>query len=355
MAKRTPTISDIAKATNSSVSTVSRVLSKSDYPVSEKKRQQIESVAKEMGYVPNIFGRMLKNNVNQSVGIIVPTLQNPFFMQIIIGAEQEALKRGYELVFFSSHRDPLMERKLINGLLQKRIMGLMLVSIDDSSEALRAYLDAGGKACIIEADFTLPNTIRTKTDFSESGYIAMHHLLSKGHRDIALLFTPLTKSGRRLSIEGCRRAMQEIGLSLSDDDIYIAPTENDSQEGMYEFETGRMLAAQLLLQPKRYTAIIATNDLTAFGIIQELTSQGYSVPEHISVIGMDDIVYSSMLTPPLTTVHQPSNKKGQVACMLLINAMELNDETPEVVVSFPPHLCERGSVAPPCTAAKDFE
>lgn len=191
------TIVDVAKIAGTSTATVSRVLSGSDYPVSNECRQKVLLAAKEIGYSPNLLGKMLKTNRNPSVGIIISSFQNPFFNQVIMGIEQEARKREYDPLVFSSQRDTLIERKLITGLIQKRVQGLMISSIDDSPDSLNQYISDGGKVCIFESNFkNRENIINAKSDMLEAGRIATQYLLSQGHRNIAFLTTPLNRQSR---------------------------------------------------------------------------------------------------------------------------------------------------------------
>ena len=146
------TIGDVAKAAGTSVSTVSRVLSGSTYPVSAAKRERVLHAANTLGYEPNLLGRMLKTNTNPSIGIIIPSFQNPFYTQLIIGIEKEAMANNYFPLVFSSQRSPETERNLINNLIKNRVKGLMISSIDDSPQAVDHFVSTGGKVCI----FALP-------------------------------------------------------------------------------------------------------------------------------------------------------------------------------------------------------
>lgn len=339
------TIVDVARIAGTSVATVSRVLSGSDYPVSNKSRQKVLHAAKEIGYSPNLLGKMLKTNRNPSVGIIISSFQNPFFYQIIMGIEQAAHKRGYDPLVFSSQRDPLIERKLITGLIQKRILGLMISSIDDSPSSLEKYLAAGGKACIFESNFVnIENIINAKSDMLEAGRIAMEYLLSQGHRRIAILTTPLNRQSRRLTLDGCSLAMSKHQMQLTENDIIVAPSEYELENGLYEFDAGVFLAKELLKREKKYTAVIAINDLIAYGIIQGFKQEGVNVPDNISVVGFDDIPFSSMITPQLTTVRLPSHLLGQKACDILIDSMETGENIPGMSISFKSEIIVRESV-----------
>lgn len=159
------TISDVAKAANTSISTVSRVLSGSSYPVSADKRSRVLQAAAALGYEPNMLGRMLKTDVNPSIGIIIPSFQNPFYTQLIIGIEKEAIANNYLPLVFSSQRSPEIERNLINNLMKNRVRGLMISSIDDSPLAVEQFVATGGKVCIFESNYSeMDKVINAKTD-----------------------------------------------------------------------------------------------------------------------------------------------------------------------------------------------
>lgn len=339
------TIVDVAVAAGTSTATVSRVLSGSNYPVSSETRKRIMEAAKRVGYTPNLLGKMLKTNTNASIGIIIPTFQNPFFVQIIQGISERATSRGYAPLAFSSQRNPILERNLIEQLLQKRIMGMMVASIDDSPKTIQHYILRGGKVCVFESNFEDFNSyILAKTDMLESGRIAMNYLLSMGHRNIAIITTPLRKQTRAQTLMGCRMALQAQNLDFSDEDIIIARYEKELEDGLFEFEIGKEMVRELLNRKKKYTAVLAVNDLIACGIINGLKLHGIAVPDEISVIGLDDIPMSSMVTPALTTVHMPSYILGQKACQMMIDALENDEQTAGISLSIQPKLVVRDSV-----------
>ena len=130
---------------------------------------------------------------------------------------------------------------------------------------------------------------------------------------------------------------------IKEENILVAQKEEESYTGTYEFENGRRLAKKLLELRERPTAVFAVNDMTAFGIIQELSNNGVRVPEDISVIGFDNIEVSSMINPPLTTVNQPSFETGRLACKLLLDSME-HRESGDLSITLEPTLVERKSV-----------
>ena len=339
------TLRDVAKKADVSIATASRVLSNSDYPVSQTLRRRIIRVAEELNYTPNLLGKMLKNNTYHAVGVIVPTLQNPFFNQVILGVESAAREKNYEVVIYSSHRSAEQERSNILNLLKNRVMALIIISIDDKGDTLQRYIDCGGRVALLEADFHLEGAIIAKTDYLLAGRLAARYLTAKGHRRIALLTSPLTKNYRCQILDGVREAFKESNILLSDSDVFVAHTESESDTGLYEFELGRQLVDTFLQSRRKHTAIIAINDITAFGIIQALAQRRLSVPDDISVISFDNITYSEMVSPPLTTVELPSNSMGFAACEMLISPLISSaDDSPDIHFSFPCRLKERQSV-----------
>ena len=340
-----PTIQDVASRAGVSIATVSRVLNNADYPVSPHVRKSVMQAARDLHYTPNLLGRMLQSNSNTAIGVIVPTLQNPFFNQVILGVESAARTRDYEVIIYSSHRSVAQERKNILSLLQKRVMGLLIVSIDSHPTALEQYMEYGGRVALLESDFKLSACILAQTDYFSAGTIAAQYLADRGHRRIAFLTAPITKFSRQQILAGIQDALRRAEIPFSEADIFVANTEAESDTGMYEFELGRQLVDQLLQRREPYSAIIAINDITAFGVIQALNQYGISIPGQMSVIGFDNITYSGMLSPPLTTVALPSSSMGSAACQMLIDA--LNKEgvvPPQVSFSFPCYLEERQSV-----------
>lgn len=342
------TLKDVAKQAGVSPSTASRVLSNADYPVSEALRARVVRASKELNYIPNVFGKMLKSNVSDAIGIIIPSLQNPFYNQVIFGIESAAAQSGHEIRLFSSHRNVAQERKHILTLLHNHIMALIIISIDSSPETLKHYISYGGRVAMLEGDFTLEHSITAETDCFAAGCIAADHLVQLGHKRIAFLTSPLTKSFRRRILEGVQDTLLRAGCPLAEESIFLSNAESESTTGMYEFENGRILAQRLLEQQRDYTAIITINDITAFGVIQVLTQHGLSIPQDISVISFDNITYSEMTSPPLTTVDLPSSNMGFAACQMLISEIASGKcDLQNMAFKFPCNLMVRQSTQPP--------
>ena len=343
--KGSVTLQDVAKRADTSLATASRVMSGSDYPVRPELKKRILRAAEELNYTTMLSNKLLQHNAFHTIGVIVPTLQNPFFNQVILGIESAARKLNYEIMIFSSHRSIEQERSNITALLADHVMGLIIISIDNSPEALENYMDCGGKVALLEADYHLDGVIRSETNYYSAGITATDYLVKMGHKKIAFLGAPVTKEYRYQILEGIRKAMQNHGLSFTDRDVFISQDENESDTGMYEFENGCNLAKEFLRSKKLYTAIIAVNDITAFGVIQALNENGVRIPEDVSVMAFDNILYSGMISPALTTIELPSSSMGFAACRMLISMLVTNDySAPDTVIRFSDKLVVRNSV-----------
>ena len=339
------TIADVAKEADCSVATASRVLSSSKYPVSAAMRTRVLEAAAKLGYSDNLKKRMLVTEQNPFLGVIIPTFQNPNYLQFIAGIEQVANREGHSTFIMNSHRSPVLERQHINSLIQKKIGSLLLMSVDESSESLRHYLDLGGFACVFESNFPdLPNVLNAKENRFEAGRIATEHLLSQGHHAIAFLTTPLKHfQSRRLTLDGCRFAIEKHALPFSFENIFMASEESDSRDSMYELEVGYAMAEKILQHPNRYTGIVCQNDMLAYGVISGLSAAGAHVPNNISVVGIDNIHFGDISFPRLTTVDTYADMLAQRATQLVIR-MDDHIDARLTPLSMKPELIARESV-----------
>ncbi|MDO4982991.1 MAG: LacI family DNA-binding transcriptional regulator [Eubacteriales bacterium] len=345
----TATLKNVAKLAGVSIATASRVLNNTNYPVKPELKKKVLDSARKLNYIPPSTVKPITSNQSKTIAVIVPTLQNPFFNQVILGIESAASQQGYKLMIFSSHRSVEQERNHINSLLSNRVSALIIISIDSNGDALQKYVACGGRVALLEANFKFKNAILCETDHFFAGQTAVEYLVERGHRNIAFLTAPLTKSYRRNILIGVTETMKDYGLPFSDDDIFVEPLESESDTGIYEFELGKKLGQSFLQSSKKHSAIIAINDMTAFGIIQSLSQNGVSIPNQVSVISFDNILFSEMTSPPLTTVELPSTSMGTTICNMLINSLSgEKQELYDVVLRFQVELVERGSVTDYC-------
>ena len=340
------TIADVAKMANCSVATASRVLSGSKYPVSADMSSRILNAASTLGYSDNLKKRMLVTEQNPFFGVIVPTLQNPNYLQFINGIEQVASKAGFAAFILNSHRSAELERQQINSLIQKKIGSLLLMSVDESADTLQHYLDMGGFACVFESNFPdHTDVLYAKANRFEAGRIATDYLLDQGHRSIAFVTTPLKHfQSRRLTLDGCRFAIEKHALPFSYENIFMAKEEGESLTGMFEFETGFSMAEKILQHQNRYTGIVCQNDMIAYGIIAGIKAAGAHVPNNISVVGIDNIPFNNITTPGLTTVDVSAGMLAQRAAQFIVHLRRRDEDVMRIPLSMKPELVIRGTV-----------
>jgi DNA-binding LacI/PurR family transcriptional regulator len=335
------TIADVALKVGCSVATASRVLSASNYPVSKPMRARILKAASSIGYADNLKQRMLVDSQNPYLGIIVPTFQNMSYLHSVSGIEQAARREGYTAFVLNSQRDPELERQQINSLINKKIGILMLMSVDETSAALHHYLDMGGSACVLESNFPdHPDVLNAKVDRFEAGKIATEYLLSQGHKAIAFVSSPLKHyQTRRLTLDGCRFAIEKHALPFSFENIFFAAEEErESETGLYEFEIGAAIAEKVFKHARQYTGVVCQNDMIALGLITGLKAAGAQVPQNISVIGIDDISSNQLLTPRLTTVSTHLKALAQRAAQQLIQTSGDNEKIANTALTMKPEL-----------------
>lgn len=314
---RRATITDVAKKAGVSVATVSRYFADNGYPVSRDAGKRIQSAADYLEYTPNMVGRMLKTNTSRDIGVIIPTIMNPFYPDVLLGIEKTADKRGYQILLCNSLRNSETEGKYINSLYQKQVRGIIIASAEDSIEKYNGMKDKGINILELEGNDFNECCDSIRFDYKKGGSILAEHLKKLGHKEIAFLTSPLTKKSRRDFLEGIKSVVDIPKNMILTDDM-----ESESESGIYEYEMGRRLAKRLLDLEKKPSAIIAVNDITAVGIINGLKEEGFRIPEDFSVAGFDNIELSAMITPSLTTVDQPGFKTGEVAANIIIDRIE---------------------------------
>jgi LacI family transcriptional regulator len=343
MKKRT-TIYDIARAAEVSVATVSRVLSNSSYPVSPELKRKIKAAAKELSYRPNMIGRQLKTNNSMTIGVIIPSISNPFYADVVLGIEEIARKNGYHVLLCNSQQNPKLEEEYLQTLFDKQVRGIIISSISEQKDLINEYLSKGLIVISIDQTIDNPDVYQIGFDYRKGGYIATKHLIENGHRKIAFITSPLNRPSRLGIFKGYQEALLESGIvPLASWVQESALHEGEYNGNTFEFNNGKELIRNILHIADQPTAILACNDLTAFGVINELNLQGIEVPNKISVIGFDNIELSQMVAPSLTTIDHPKFEMGRFACDLLMDMLNSRPVTVKEIM-LQPKLVIRNSV-----------
>jgi LacI family transcriptional regulator len=347
MAEQLPSIVDVAQRAGVSVATASRVMSSSTYPVSAATRQKVLQAAQELNYVPNSLARSLKAQRSKLIAVIVGDNADPYFAQIARGVEEIANANGYLTIICNTDRELEREYSYLKTLQDYRADGIIFAGsgyaqgTNQASNDLIAELvhkiQARGAAVITLSQHTLPVPSIQPDNFQGARDITTH-LINQGHRRIAIVTGPTNLVSANLRLQGYMTAFAQANITT--EHTLLIP-------GNFT-QTGGEQAAQAIasLPPaQRPTAIFATNDETAFGILTQLQRLHIRVPQDISLCGFGDLPMASMLTPALTTVHIGLKELGRAGALRIL--AQLNKEEVPQLELLPTTIRDRATTAPP--------
>ncbi|HOW37587.1 MAG TPA: LacI family DNA-binding transcriptional regulator [Candidatus Izemoplasmatales bacterium] len=305
------TIRDIAREAKVSVTTVSLILNGRPNSVSEPTANRIREIAKKNNYAPNHFAVGLVTKKTNTIGLILPDISNTFFAELGRSVDGFCSAAGYSMILSNTNHDPAKDVSAVNMLVNRGIDGLIIAfSQDENKERSQNFIALLDE---LEVPFVaLDSWIEglscpgVSIHHSKGGLMATKHLLSLGHRRIGCITGPRGSYTAERRLKGYVNALTEAGIPFDPD--WVAT-------GDYQFESGRTAAQQLLQEG--VTAIFASNDLMAYGAYQAVHERGWNVPEDISIVGFDDLFFSAILPPPLTTIHQSVSMLGEQAWNLL--------------------------------------
>ncbi len=328
------TIKDIARRVGVNPSVVSRALN-DKYGVKEATKNLIIQTAREMGYYPNTAARSLVTRRTEMIGIMMADISEPFYAQIIKGMEFVANQTGYNLMFSNSYESLENTSVLHKMIVAERVDGLVIVgsNIEEKKFAL-TLLERGIPFVLVERNLTDPRINCVWVDNIQGAFQATQYLIEKGHRTIAHIAGNLQNQVTLDRIEGYKRALVENDLS---------PKEELIVHGKYFWQDGYKAMNEILHFHPDCTAVFVANDSMAYGVLQAIAEAGLSVPKDFAVIGFDDLEFSALTNPPLTTIRQPRYEMGKRSLEILVN--ELNEGSNDgVKVCLQSELIIRGSV-----------
>lgn len=330
------TIYDIAKHVGVSAGTVSRALSRPD-KVLPATRSRIEQAAAALGYVPNTVARTLKTQRSGKILVTVPDIANPFFAQILQGAEDAAQALGYAVLLGDTQHQPEREERYAQMLRRNEADGLIVLGHRLPPTA-RAIVEQSGptapvvNGCEFDPALGIPSV---HIDNAAAARAVMEHLYGLGHERIAVVGGPTDNPLHQQRLEGARAAGKAHGRLRS---LRVVP-------GDFSVESGHAAVLALLARTPAPTAIFCFSDQMALGALAACRDRGIRVPDDLSIVGFDDLASSRYLTPALTTIRQPMRDIGACAVNLLLAIIEGRDVPLQQTLAF--SLMLRGSTAGP--------
>jgi LacI family transcriptional regulator, repressor for deo operon, udp, cdd, tsx, nupC, and nupG len=305
-------IQQVAKQAGVSVATVSRVLNGQN-TVSAKTKMKVDEAIKKLNYEPSLLGRNLRTSESRLLLILIPSISNPFYLEIIKGIEHVAISQNYNILLCETDSNP--EKENIYFDLVRKKMADGIISMDPAVNVKTLKKLAEDYPIIQCSEYEECTGIPYVTiDNEEASYRAVKHLIQIGHTKIALLNADEKYLFARQRKMGYKRALEENGISLKNE--YIIPTQTLS------FENGQHAMKKILNLQDRPTAVFAVSDLLAIGALKEINVSGLHVPNDIAVVGFDKIDFSNMTNPALTTIAQPMQRMGNVAARMLIEKIK---------------------------------
>lgn len=339
MAMKRVGIKDVARAAGVSTTTVSYVLNRNpSESISAETTQRVRDAAKRLNYSPNLNARSLSSRHSNLIGVLIPQTEpgkefmfsNPFYGELLSAIEFTARKAGYHLLLCGTEQD----QSYLSVAQNREVDGIIIVGAypGKNLEELQG----------MDVPIVLVDSYASDSPFHtvgikdrEGARMATEYLIGKGHRDIAFLSGSIRENGVSYKrYQGFCEAMNAAGLPMPADALYVDTV---------DFEYGLRAAEAYVQRGKKQTAVFATADVLAMGMVKGLLQRGVRIPQDLSVVGFDDVYLSQMCYPSLTTVHQDIVRKGTEAVNLIIRAVS-SGETARQEHIFPLTLVERESV-----------
>jgi LacI family repressor for deo operon, udp, cdd, tsx, nupC, and nupG len=296
---------DIADLAGVSTATVSRALAGSPL-VTEETRQVVEEIVRRTGYTVSQAGRGLRLQSSRQILVLLPTISNPFFAEIVQGIDEEAQKAGFSILIGTTEGSVERENLLARQLRSGAVDGLVLMT-GRLPSILADWPGATSRIVVLSERVPDAGFCTIGIDNPEAARVATAHLAGLGHRRIAHVAGPPGNvlSGQRL--EGYRTALRAVGIGF--DPALVAA-------GDFSVISGSRAMARLLAQNP--TAVFCGNDDMALGAMAAAREAGLSIPRDLSIVGFDDLDYAAFIDPPLTTIRQPRRRFGQLAAATVI-------------------------------------
>lgn len=331
------TLVEVARAAGVTAATVSNVL-RGRGKVGEDTRRRVLAAVETLGYRPNLMARALVEGKPATMALVVSSIANPFYPEFALEVERAARKLGYFLLVCNTNDDPAQERAYLDAVGGSLAQGVIVMNADFVQlDALQALRQRGVPVvlCMWERLQEPPPLPCVAVDLYQAGVLAAEHLLRLGHRSLGAVSGSEPSGNHRWRLQGFVDTLHKAGVDLPPAQL---------RYGHDTIDEGRNAAHSLLAGVPGLTAIYATNDLPAFGILQAAAELGLDVPRDLSVIGVTDIQLAHQMRPALSTVAMPTAEAAALAVQMLQSEIKASpDHPPPMLVTEPPRLVVRAS------------
>lgn len=342
------TIHDVARLARVSPSTVSNLLNGRLDRMRPGTIERIQRAIDQLGYTPSQVARQLKTGHAPIIGLIVPSVANPFWGAFARSVEETALTHGYHVLLGNSERDPEREQLYAEEMWGQGIRGIIFGTSPLSVTHLLGLIQRG--LCVVAFDRHALHDDNIEIDSIcidnvEAARLATQHLLALGHRRIGFLSGPIRTVSRMDRLAGYTNALSDAGIKL-DPQLIWEGSVSDTFGDIEGAELGRSGVREILSLDNRPSALIAINDMYAIGAYAGTRDLGLRIPQDLSITGFDDITLAQVIEPPLTTIRQPLQEMMHVAVERLIGRLEKTAQPGTMRLTLTPELIVRRSTAP---------
>jgi LacI family transcriptional regulator len=330
------TIVEVAEKAGVSLGTVSRVMN-NDSHVAPGTRERVSAVMREMGYVANRQARGLKGSRTNVIGVLAPDLGTGYIGEILHGIDAELALYHFDLMLFTTHRTAIKEANYVANMVQGMVDGLLVVLPRNPADYTGTLTSRNFPFVLIDHQGTGNPCPAVGATNWQGGYNATEYLIKLGHKRIGFIAGSMDLGAAIDRLDGYKSALQVHHIPVDPQLIY---------EGTFFQPDGYAGGSALLDLDHTPTAIFASNDVMAMGVMDAIRERGLRVPEDVSIIGFDDIPQAAMVRPALTTVRQPLEEMGRLATQLLIDQLK-NPEKEIGRIELPTQLIVRDSTLSP--------
>lgn len=315
-----PTIRDVAQKAGYSIATVSLVLNNKKVSIPQSTREKVWNAAETLNYRPNQLAVGMITKKTKVLGLIIPDNSNMFFAELSKAVEVAARHAGYNLIYGNTNNNPKRDLAYMRMFSDRQVEGIIFAkssshAMEDDEKSFQFIKSSAIPFVTIDRQVPGSGVYSVDLNHFKGGYLATRHLLELGHRRIGCYTGSLDLTTSNERLEGYRAALAEAKLPFEEALVF---------EGNYQL--GRESAALAHFLNKGVSAIFACNDLMAFGLYREARYNKLNIPGDISIVGFDNIPFSDMMQPGLTTISQPIQEMGECAVKTLIKV--INEEEP---------------------------
>jgi len=302
-------MNEVAQRAGVSIATVSRVLNNSS-SVNESTRLKILKAIKDLKYQPSRVAKRLRSKSVSSnlLGVLIPDIQNPFYVDVLRGIEDIAYKNNYAIIMCNYGQDEKKEIMYLDILQSEAIDGLIAAPVSENDQRLKSIIKDGLPVVCVDRGLSEINVDIVCVNNEEGAFVAVNHLVKSGYKRIAYISGLSSIPSSRMREKGYRRALEDNHLFIPELIKY----------GDSSYNCGVTLCAELLDMPNPPDALFTGNNLITLGALETIHKRKRQIPKEIAILGFDDMFWSSSLNPPLTAVRQPAYEIGKRAGELLI-------------------------------------